>query len=306
MNILRIAIFTILGALGTASHAQSPVQFQMPSGNVFCYADQDGIRCDIIQTTNPRPAPPNDCEFDYGNAFWLPVSGKAELICVSDSVVAAKAPVLKYEQTWQANGLACTSNKQGLTCKNKEGHGVHLRRSQQQLIVAQSTQQPAANATAPTGSTQRVSTASNEVGNKLIVTEPIARPIYTSKSGTRYWHCDGLVNPKLIGIIYADLSALAQEEGITPPSDSICHYKISTMNLMGNTITMYGVDFYTNKASMETCVLRDYCNDFRSVNFKIKDKKLHRQYMLTNANRKLTRMQCVDMAGNIVNARGGC
>jgi hypothetical protein len=146
----------------------------------------------------------------------------------------------------------------------------------------------------------------NEVGNRMFVTTPKAPPIYTSKGGTKYWPCNGFVNPKLIGIIYDDLKAISAEERIPAPSDAICHYKISTMQLMGNSITLYSVDFYTNKANMETCVIRDYCTDFRSMSFKIKDEKLHRQYMVTNVGKKLTRMQCVDMTGRIVAKANGC
>jgi hypothetical protein len=146
----------------------------------------------------------------------------------------------------------------------------------------------------------------NEVGNRMFVTAPKAPPIHTTKSGTKYWPCNGFVNPKLIDIIFEDLKAISAEERIPAPSNAICHYKISNMQLMGNNITMYSVDFYTGKANMETCVIRDYCTDFRSMTFKIKNEKLHRQYMVTNLNKKLTRMQCVDMKGQIVGARNGC
>lgn len=146
----------------------------------------------------------------------------------------------------------------------------------------------------------------SEVGNKMFVTSPKAPPIYTSKSGTKYWACQGLVNPKLISIIYEDLKAISIAEGVPPPSNAICHYQIGTLKMMGNSITVYSVEFYTSKASMETCVLRNYCTDFRNMTFRIKNEKLHRQYMVTNVNKKLTRMQCVAMTGQIVNQKGGC
>ena len=146
----------------------------------------------------------------------------------------------------------------------------------------------------------------SEVGEKIFVAAPKAAPIYTSKSGTKYWPCNGFINPKLIHIIYEDLKAISIAEGIPAPSDAICHYQIGTVNMMGNSMTVYSVDFYTNKANMETCILRDYCSDFRNMTFKLKNEKLHRQYMVTNLNKKLNRMQCVEMTGRIANERGGC
>jgi hypothetical protein len=146
----------------------------------------------------------------------------------------------------------------------------------------------------------------NEVGDRIFVATPKAPPIYTSKDGTKYWPCNGFVSPKLITIIYEDLKAISIAEGVPPPSDAICHYQIGTVKMMGNSITTYSVDFYTNKANMETCILRDHCTDFRNMMFKLKNDKLHRQYMVTNLNKKLNRMQCVEMTGNVANERGGC
>jgi hypothetical protein len=146
----------------------------------------------------------------------------------------------------------------------------------------------------------------NEVGDKIFVATPKAPPIYTSKGGTKYWPCNGFINAKLINIIYQDLKAISIEEGIPTPSDSICHYTIGDVNMMGNSITVYTVNYYISKANMETCVLRDNCSDFRSMTFKLKNKKLHRQYLVTNLNRKLTRFQCVEMTGNVVSDRNGC
>ncbi len=150
------------------------------------------------------------------------------------------------------------------------------------------------------------SSFANEVGDKVFVAAPKAPPIYTSKGGTKYWPCNGFINAKLINIVYQDLKAISIAEGIPAPSNAICHYKIGHVTLMGNSMTVYSVDFYTSKASMETCVVKNYCSDFRTMTFKIKDKKLHRQYMVTNLNKKLTRFQCVDMTGRIASERNGC
>ena len=51
-------------------------------------------------------------------------------------------------------------------------------------------------------STINFSASANEVGNKIFVVSPIAKPIYTTKSGTKIYPCDGYINKKLIPIIY--------------------------------------------------------------------------------------------------------
>jgi uncharacterized protein len=168
-------------------------------------------------------------------------------------------------------------------------------------------QQPSTPTAPAAPSTPRpAATSGGEVGDKMFVTAPRAAPIHTSKGGTRYWACNGMVSPKLIGIIYQELVQFSNDEGVSPPSNDTCHYKIGTFNAMGNSITTYTVDFYINRANMETCVLQDYCSDFRSMTFKLRNDVLHRQYMVTNVSRKVTRMACVAMSGQVAVLRGGC
>ena len=158
----------------------------------------------------------------------------------------------------------------------------------------------------PAPSRPAAASSGGEVGDKLFVTAPRAAPIHVSKGGTRYWSCNGMVSPKLIDIIYQELVQFSNDEGIPPPSNDTCHYKIGTFNAMGNSITTYTVEFYINRTNMETCVLRDYCSDFRSMTFKLKNDVLHRQYLITNVNRKINRFACVAMSGQVASLRGGC
>jgi hypothetical protein len=115
-----------------------------------------------------------------------------------------------------------------------------------------------------------------------------------------------MISPKLIDIIYNELVQFSNDEGIPSPSNDICHYKIGTFNAMGNSITTFTVEFYINRTNMETCVIRDYCSDFRSMTFMLKNDVLHRQYLLTNINKKVTRFACVAMSGQVASLRGGC
>jgi len=150
------------------------------------------------------------------------------------------------------------------------------------------------------------SAQTNEVGNNLFVVEPLAQPIYVTDSGTRYWHCDGMIAPKLIEIILSELSLISKEENIPKPLPTPCHYKIGTFEFMGVSSTIYSVDFYISNESMRTCVEKDFCTNFRTMNFMVKNEKLHRQYMVTNIDKKLTRMACIDMTGKVVSSKAGC
>ena len=146
----------------------------------------------------------------------------------------------------------------------------------------------------------------DEVGNTTFVTEPKAEPLFTSKGGSRYWSCNGLVNAKLIKIIFSEMTALAKAEKISPPAESLCLYSIGSISLGGQAIPIFQVDYYVNLASMEQCLYKDSCLDFRSMTFKISDSKLHRQYMLTSAQKKQMRMACIEMTGKVAAVTGGC
>jgi len=50
---------------------------------------------------------------------------------VSDVVLPdpTKAPVLAYGKTWRYGPFACSSATNGLSCRNKAGHGFFLSRA---------------------------------------------------------------------------------------------------------------------------------------------------------------------------------
>ena len=146
----------------------------------------------------------------------------------------------------------------------------------------------------------------DEVGSKMFVVKPIAKPIYTTKRGTKIYPCSGFINKKLIPIIYNELVMISKANKIPPPDGKICHYKIGNLNIGNKSLTTYSVDMYVNKSSMMSCITKNYCDNFRSMNFKAKNKKLHRQYMVTNVNKKLMKMVCISNSGKVVNAKGGC
>lgn len=134
----------------TASVVSAPkadpslVGFRTPSGNIQCqsYANENDkgvavrmIRCDIRNIANRLPPRPRDCELEWGQAFEVSVEATpAERICYGDTVADDKLAMLPYGQSWQRDGLRCTSDQSGVTCVNPSGHGFELSRSAQRVF----------------------------------------------------------------------------------------------------------------------------------------------------------------------------
>ncbi len=138
---LLCAVFAFVGFGGTAAMAADYIGFQSPTGNIHCVifsgyeADSDGARCDIGEFTPSAIPAPADCEFDWGNAFWIASNGRrGGLACISDSVADPGNPVLEYGQSVSAGGVTCVSAKNGMTCQNAAGHGFTLSRGKQRVF----------------------------------------------------------------------------------------------------------------------------------------------------------------------------
>ena len=133
--VLRIAAIAVFAAwvvaVGTAS-AEPAAQdfFRTPSKNIYCawLSGPSTLRCDILSGVRPLPPKPPSCDFDWGAGFDLRRTGRARILCVSDSVVTSSAKVLRYGRTWSRGGFTCRSRVTGLRCRNSAGHGFFLSR----------------------------------------------------------------------------------------------------------------------------------------------------------------------------------
>lgn len=146
----------------------------------------------------------------------------------------------------------------------------------------------------------------NEVGDRNWVNEPKAPPVFVSKSGTRYWSCDGMVSPKLIQIAHDEMSQIASSEKLQAPDRKLCAWKRGKFNFGGNSIDTYEIQFFVDRNSYQSCTVMDNCQEFRTLTFKAVNVEVYRQYLLTSAPRKLNKMVCVSMQGKVVNFNGGC
>ena len=113
--------------------------FKTPSGNINCgYFDYDGqpyVRCDINTFKPSGTPPPADCDLDWGDSFGIGAADLiGDMICHGDTVISQESRTLPYGSSWSEGGITCTSEKRGLTCKNRKGHGFFLSRAKQDVF----------------------------------------------------------------------------------------------------------------------------------------------------------------------------
>lgn len=128
----------VLGGGGGAVAQDDLLFFQTPSGNIHCMIDSGdfaGVRCDILQFRASFRQRPADCDLEWGDSFWIgPADGRGDLVCHGDTVATPDAAVLGYGATIGKSGIACRSEKSGLTCANTSGHGFFLSKASQQIF----------------------------------------------------------------------------------------------------------------------------------------------------------------------------
>lgn len=110
--------------------------FRSPSGNIGCVVGGGEVRCDVVSSTFAPPPRPADCDGAWGRAVTLEVGGGAgRLLCASDTVVDAGAPVLGYGDAVTAGGIICLSAENGVRCwlRVDPKHGFRLGRASYEL-----------------------------------------------------------------------------------------------------------------------------------------------------------------------------
>ncbi len=136
---MRAVLAGLAMLLAGPAAAQDFVVFRSPTGNIHCLmpereGDWQGVRCDILEAEISYPLRPADCELDWGHAFEVPGQGSAGLACAGDTVATPDSPVLDYGRQITHAGVTCTSEKTGMTCVNRDGHGFSLSRARQRLF----------------------------------------------------------------------------------------------------------------------------------------------------------------------------
>jgi hypothetical protein len=109
--------------------------FLTPSRNIGCLITDDQARCDIRQHTYRTPDKPDDCQGDYGLSIVVPDKDVALFVCVTDTVIDPRAPVLAYGTSTVVGHFGCTSRTTAIRCYDlKSGHGFWLSRETPSLF----------------------------------------------------------------------------------------------------------------------------------------------------------------------------
>ena len=117
----------------TATAGGEPQQFQLPSGNIGCYIDSTGVRCDIRERNWQPPARPPSCEYDYGQGIELRDRGAA-FVCAGDTTLGGGITVA-YGTSIDRGPFRCDSSTEGVDCKDsRSGHGFHLSRASYRIF----------------------------------------------------------------------------------------------------------------------------------------------------------------------------
>jgi hypothetical protein len=107
--------------------------FATPSGNIKCFAapSRGGfVECTVMSGLVPHPTRPA-CDLDRPGLEVSARGATAEPMCsggADPAVLDARIPTLGYGSVWHRFGAFCISQKSGITCINRDGHGFFLAR----------------------------------------------------------------------------------------------------------------------------------------------------------------------------------
>ena len=134
-----LVILTTALALGLSATAAAAVLpgFHSPSGNIKCYFNPHGltsrgfspvVRCGLDQADYSMQLQ-HRCKAGDWHGFTLTPKGRPLLYCPGGaSGDHVSSPTLAYGRSWQRSSFTCTSRITGVTCRNRNGHGLFLSR----------------------------------------------------------------------------------------------------------------------------------------------------------------------------------
>lgn len=125
--------------------ARAEIAFSSPSGNIICYRPEAAaISCLILdrnwsddQLAALQSDHDGECPVDRTAAIALPANGPPRLIehCHGDAFWWTENQfVLPYGFSVQNSEFNCTSEKSGMTCRNRLGHGFTMARAQYRIL----------------------------------------------------------------------------------------------------------------------------------------------------------------------------
>jgi hypothetical protein len=128
---VRVALVIAGVVLSASVPAAHWVDFKTPSGNIICttgslppLGNAVGIDCVVFSASDRR-----------GQASWMMrPTGHAWHRAVAANIETEGLHRLGYDRSWNRLGITCTSRSDGLTCRNRSGHGFFLSRERQRIF----------------------------------------------------------------------------------------------------------------------------------------------------------------------------
>jgi uncharacterized protein DUF6636 len=144
MKIARVPLVACGALAATLALAVSPAaagltQFQSPSENIGCLIDWSAksafARCDARHHSwHPRRHPGQCPDLDYGQGLYVTRgASRGRVVCAGDTALGA-GKHLRYGHTISHGGIKCVSEKSGMTCRNRRGHGFFISRQRYRLL----------------------------------------------------------------------------------------------------------------------------------------------------------------------------
>jgi hypothetical protein len=126
--ILSLCLFALMSGEAAAG------PFRSPSGNIGCYIDASGVRCDINKRDWSPPHKPASCDLDFGQGVQVGRSGRARYVCAGDTTLGAGRR-LAYSSSIRRGRFRCLSLRSQMRCDNlRSGHGFALSRQRVRLF----------------------------------------------------------------------------------------------------------------------------------------------------------------------------
>ena len=136
---LAVGVVAALATASPAVAAKTPIPgIRTPSGNIACLfvpGAPAGLHC-AIEAASYSTALQGRCMKNAGldwHGFELTPTTRGAVTCTGGILYSpgTQRPVyrtLAYGKTWRHGGFTCASATNGLTCRNRKGHGLFIAR----------------------------------------------------------------------------------------------------------------------------------------------------------------------------------
>jgi hypothetical protein len=123
-----VTLALAIGLVAAMPAVASAGPFRSPSGNIGCFIDASGVRCDIRERDWRPPRKPATCELDFGQGVFVGRRHRAGYVCAGDTALGAGRR-LAYGTSIRRGSFRCRSRRSGVRCDNlSTGHGFALSR----------------------------------------------------------------------------------------------------------------------------------------------------------------------------------